>query len=140
MDPNLLRLTRVFSATTHQIYWRSVTNDMVFAGALISNHTHKHMHDTVTNSLRHTYKYILTLTIMYTQQLLVLHWMENLLIQKFTLQRSTMPSFYKNYSFAEVIYLLIWFNKTKPFVWNTQNTDRNKVNEQNTHTTHRQKG
>ena len=37
-------------------------------------------------------------------------------------------------------YLLISVNKTKSFLWNTKNTVRNSVNEQNTYTTHREKG
>ena len=28
---------------------------------------------------------------------------------------------------------MIWFNKTKSFLWNKMNTDRNGVNEQTTH-------
>ena len=53
---------------------------------------------------------------------------------KFTLQRSTMFLLFKDYSLAEAIYLLIKFHKTKSFLWNTNNTKRNDVNEQNTHT------
>ena len=46
-----------------------------------------------------------------------------------------MSLLFKNYSFAEeVMYLLIRFSKTKSFLCNTKNTDRNGVNEQNTHT------
>ena len=44
--------------------------------------------------------------------------------------------FSKNYSLAEVTYLLIGFNKTKSFQWNTKKTDRNHINEQNTRTPH----
>ena len=73
----------------------------------------------------------------YTQLLPVLHWMNNLLIQKFTLRRPTMFLLFKNYSLAEVIKLLIRFNKTISFLWNTKDTDRNCVNEQNTHHTER---
>ena len=46
---------------------------------------------------------------------------------------------FKNYSLAEAIYLLIKFHKTKSFLCNTNNTKRNDVNEQNTHTTLREK-
>ena len=49
-----------------------------------------------------------------------------------------MSLLFKNYSLVEVIYLLIWFNKTKSFQWNTKNTDRNSANEKNTQTTHRE--
>ena len=56
-----------------------------------------------------------------------------------------MSLLFKNYSLAEVIYLLIRFIMTTKnstwldSTWNTKNTDRNGVNEQNTHTTHREK-
>ena len=40
---------------------------------------------------------------------------------------------FKNYSLAEVIYLLITCNKTKFFMWNTNDTDKNGVNKQDTH-------
>ena len=53
--------------------------------------------------------------------------------QKFSLQSSTMPLLFKNYSLVKVTYLLIRFNKTKFFPRNTKNTDRNGVNKQNTH-------
>ena len=38
-----------------------------------------------------------------------------------------MSLLFKNYSFAEVAYLLIRFNETKFFPWNTKNTDKNGV-------------
>ena len=37
-------------------------------------------------------------------------------------------SYFKNYSLIEVTHLLIRFNKTKFFLWNTENTDGNGVN------------
>ena len=73
------------------------------------------------------------------QQLPVLHSMNNLLIQTFTLQKSTKSLLFKYYSLVEVIYLLIRFIKTMSFLWNTKNTDRNGVNEQNKHTHHKQR-
>ena len=39
----------------------------------------------------------------------------------------------KNYSLVEVAYLFIRCKKTKFFLWNTNNTDRNGVNKQNSH-------
>ena len=52
-----------------------------------------------------------------------------------------MSLIFKNYSLAEDTYLLIRLNKTKFFWWNTNNTDRNGINEQNTqtHTKHSKK-
>ena len=49
-----------------------------------------------------------------------------------------MSLLFKNCSLVEVMYLLISFNKTKSFLWNTKNTDRNGVNSK-TQTTHTQK-
>ena len=45
----------------------------------------------------------------------------------------------KNYSLFESVYLFIRCNKTKFFLRNTNNADRNAVNEQNTHTKHLEK-
>ena len=49
----------------------------------------KHTHDIGTNRLTHTDNYTLMAPAMCTQ-VPVLHWMNNLLIQKFTWQRSIM--------------------------------------------------
>ena len=49
------------------------------------------------------------------QQLPVLHWINKLLIQKFTLQWPIMPLLFKNYSLVEVTYLLIRFSKINYF-------------------------
>ena len=43
-----------------------------------------------------------------------------------------MSMFLKNYSLMELIYLLIKFNKSKFFPWNTNSTNGNSVNKQNT--------
>ena len=45
-----------------------------------------------------------------------------------------MSLLFKNYSLVEVAYLLIRFNKTKFFPWNTNKTDGNGVNKQNQQT------
>ena len=50
-----------------------------------------------------------------------------------------MSFLFKNYSIVEVAHLFIRCNKTKFFLWNTDNTDRNGVNEQNTYTKHLEK-
>ena len=52
---------------------------------------------------------------------------------------STMSFLYKNYSRVEVIYQLIICNKTKLFLWNANNTDKNGVNKQNIYTTNTQR-
>ena len=46
---------------------------------------------------------------------------------------------FKNYSLVKVIYLLIRCYKTRFFLWNTNNTDRNGVNKENTYTKHSEK-
>ena len=90
-------------------------------------HTEKHTEDTHQNKYRltHTHKYILTPSVMCTKQLPVLHWMKTLLIQKFTLKRSTISLLLKNCWLAEVIYMLLRFNNTRSFLWNTKITDKN---------------
>ena len=99
-------------------------------------YTDKHRTEhTRTNRSTRPYQDILTPSVMCTQPLRVSRWIDNSLVQKFTLQRPAMSLLFKNYSLIEVIYLLIRFNKIKLFLWNTMNTDRNGVNEQNT--THR---
>ena len=45
----------------------------------------------------------------------------------------------KNYSLVEIVYLFIRCNKTKFFLRNTDNTDRNGVHKQNIHTKHLEK-
>ena len=46
-----------------------------------------------------------------------------------------MSLLFKNCLLVEVIYLLIRFNKTRSFLLNAKNTDRNSANEQNEHHT-----
>ena len=46
---------------------------------------------------------------------------------------------FKTYSLVESVYLFIRCNKTRFFLQNTNNTDRNDVNKQNTHTKHLEK-
>ena len=79
------------------------------------------------------YKYILTPPVMCTQQLLVLPSMDSLLKQKFPLFAFQKLLTCRSHIFA------VWFNKTKFFLWNTKNTDRNDVYKQNTHTTDKEK-
>ena len=50
------------------------------------------------------------------------------------LKRPAMSFLFKNYSLVKVMYLLIRCNKTRFFLGNTNNTNRNGVNKQNTHT------
>ena len=45
----------------------------------------------------------------------------------------------KNYSLVESVYMFIRCNKTNFFLQNINNTDRNGVNKQNTHSKHLEK-
>ena len=87
--------------TKHQIYWRFDTDDMVFASAFLS-HTDKHIDS-------HTY---INIYYHHLSRHRAATCINNLLIKKFILQRSAMSFLFKNHSLVEVIYLLIWFNKT----------------------------
>ena len=50
-----------------------------------------------------------------------------------------MSFLYKNYTIVQVAYLFIRRNKTKFFLWNTNNTDKNDVNKQKKHTKYLEK-
>ena len=97
----------VFYGTRNQIYRSFDTYNIVSATTLIWYHINVQIHTghTGTNRLTHMYKYILTAPVTCTQQLPTLHWMNNLLIQKNTSQKSTMFLIFKNYSLLEVIYV-----------------------------------
>ena len=108
-------------ATRHQVYWRYDTDDMVSASTLIWYHAHwqTYIGHTGTNRMTHIYKYILTPPVLCTQQLPVLHWMNNLLIQmvqKFTLKRSIISWLFKINQ------------KCCKWAKHTHNTERNRVN------------
>ena len=149
MEPNLSSVGAlvteehccVFYAARYQIYCRFDTNNMTFVSTLIWDHIQTNMHRRHRDQQNdtHRYKYIITPPVMCTHQLPVLHWMNNLLRQKFTLQKFTKSLLFKNYFLAEIIYLLIRFNDTKLSLWNTKDTVRNGVNEENTHNTHIQR-
>ena len=77
----------VFYATRCPGYW-GLTYNVFFVGILIWYHTHTYTHTQIhtansgTNRLTHPYKYILPTPVMFSQQLFVLHWMNNSLISK----------------------------------------------------------
>ena len=54
-------------------------------------------------------------------------WIIDMKNWKIYFTKFTMSLVFKNYLLAEVAYLLIRFNKTKLFLWNTKSTDRNGV-------------
>ena len=120
----------VFYVMGHQIYRRLARMTWFL---LVLKHRQTHTGYTRTNRLTH--KYILIPPVLCTQQLPILHWMKKW-CKKFTLRESIVPPLFKKYSLVEDIYLPIRFRKTKSFLWNTKNTERNGVYEQNAHTTH----
>ena len=61
-------------------------------------------------------------------------WYKNFCWYKNLFYGGPVPAFQK---FLTTYLLLIRSNKTKSFLWNIKNTDRNGINEQNTHHTHR---
>ena len=92
-----------------------------FASTLIGYHTNNKMKTTThigPNRLICPSKYILTPPVLCSQQLSVLHSMNN---RKFTSQNSTMSWLFKNHWPVEVAYQLIRFNKINVFIWNTKN-------------------
>ena len=106
----------VFYATWNQIYWRLDMNDMVFASTQIWCQTQ----GTQGRIDWFTYKYILTPPVTCTHRLSVLQWMNNLLIEKRTLHRSTISLLFKKCSLVEIIYVLIRQKETMSFLWNTK--------------------
>ena len=81
-----------------------------FNSTYTQTNTHKTHRSQQTDT--HVHMFILTATVMSTQQLPVLFWMNNLLIQKVILRTFLRSLLFKNWSLVEVIYLLIRFNKT----------------------------
>ena len=120
-----------FYATRHQVYSRFDIDDMT-----IWYHTYKQMHTTLIKTNRLTHKYILATPITYSQQLSVLHWINHSLTLKINFMKVNNILIFQKSLIEEAAYLLIRFNKTKSFLWNTSNTDRNCVNEQKKHTPH----
>ena len=127
----------VFDVTRRQITVGVITW-LLLALWFDITHTNKYTHNTNRDN-RPTHKYILTAPVMCSQQLSLLHWINRSLILKIYFYYIFIIYFvisllFKNQSLAEVAYLLIKFSKTKSFLWNTKNTDRNHVNEQKTRT------
>ena len=93
--------------------------------------TKRHTTHSGTTGMTQPNKNIFTRSVMCSQQLPLLHWMNNSLKSKIYF-----PMFFllKNYLLVKVIHLLIRCYKTRFFLWNTYNIDRNDVNKQITHT------
>ena len=104
----------------------------LFAGTLIWYHTHTYTQYTqgAVEWQTHTNIYLHHLLYAHSSCLPYLEW----IIHWYKKCTSTMSFIVKNYSLVKVIYLLIRCYKTRFFLWNTNNADRNGVNKQHTYT------
>ena len=95
MGLSLLSLGTLVPAAPCCVSYASRHQILIKYSDLISHtQTDKNTQDTSgTNRMTYTYKYILTQPIICTQQPSILQLMNNFLIQKITLQRSTMYGF-----------------------------------------------
>ena len=102
--------------------------------------THTHIHTNIHNTLRpinwHTYIKMHLHHLPCVHSSCLYHTLNNSLISKVYFPMSFL---FKNYSLVEVVYFHIRCNKTKFFLWNTNNTDKNDANKKNTHTKHLEK-
>ena len=94
-------------------------------------HTQGHRAHLGGSRLTHPYKYIFTPTIMFSQQLSLLYWINNYWYQKFTFC-FTFLLFCSKIIHLQKSYLFIGCYKIRFFLWNTNITERNDVNKQNT--------
>ena len=117
--PWYLCTTRAFQCALcnkTSVYW-GLTHDMVLVPWFdITHRQTRNTTHTGGNRLTHTYKY--TPTIMCSQQLSVLHFMNNSLISKFYFTEFHNVFASWNCQLVEVTYLLIIFNETRFFPWN----------------------
>ena len=136
----------VFYVTRHKVYW-GLTHNVFFLAVLwfdithIQTHKHRHTAHSQSSRLTHPYKFIFTLPVMCSQELSLLHWMNNSLNHYYK-----KITFHNVFSFQKLFicksqYMLIRWSKAMFFLWNTNNTDRNGANKQNTytHTKHSEK-
>ena len=125
----------MFYATRRQVYCRFDTDNMAFANSLIWYHTHKQIYAHQTQGPMDWHINI------YEHHLLCAHSSYLYHIELITrirnlFYRSQQYLFFKNFSLAEVTYLLIRFSKTKSIPRNTKNTNRNRANKQKTYIPH----
>ena len=92
-------------------------------------HTHTHTAHSGVSRMIDPYKYIFKPTVTCSQQLSLLQWMKNSM---------TSNIFFPYCLFFSKI-MLIRCYKTRFFLWNTNNTDRNGVNKTHTHTRNTQR-
>ena len=126
----------VFYVTKHHVYW-GLTHNVIFYwySDLIWN---KKTHSTLRGQSTDTPIYIYIYTTCYRLTAANLTRLNEYFTNIKNLL-STMSSLFKNCSLAKVIYMLIRCCKTRFFLWTTNNTDRNDVNKQSTHTSNTQR-
>ena len=103
---------RVFYATRCQVYWGLPHNVVFCSYSDLISCTHKdtcintqrHTEQSEASRLKHLYKYIFISTVMCSQQLSLLHSMNNSLTQNIYF---SVVLLFKNYSLVKVIHLLI---------------------------------
>ena len=110
------------------MYWTFDTNDMFLASTLVWYQIHRQTHTGHIGTASYVHTAVNSITLN-----------EQLADKKFNLLRSKMSLSFKYFLLVEVIYLLIRFNKTKAFLWNTKNANINGVYKKTKHTTHRKK-
>ena len=120
----------VLYETRRQIHCTFDKDHMNFASTLIWYHSQTNTYTTHTGDNKLTQKYILTPSILLTAAICVT--LSESLISK--IHFTEVHSFFASQKLLKVIYLLIRFNKTKSFLWNTKNIDKNHVNKQKAHT------
>ena len=103
---------------------------------VFDTHTHKDTQDTLRQIDWHNHinVYQHHLSYAYSSYLYCTEWFTD--TKKIL---STISFLLKNYSLVENLYLFIRCNKTKFFLGNTNNADRNGVHKENTHTKHLEK-
>ena len=145
MDLNMLSLGKLvpegpwctFYATRRQVYWGLTHNGIFHWYSDLILHTHEHTNTQHLLGSAHWHTHI----DIYLRHLLRAHssyiYRIKWLNEKFTDIKnllSTMSFLFKHYSLVKVIYLLIKCYKARFFLIITNNTDRNGVNKQDTHT------
>ena len=131
----------MFYATRHQVYWALTHCSFLLVLWFDIINAKRHAALTGANRLKHSQKiyiydyintiyYVLTEAAYYDKQIIC--YIKNLLNRILICLCISKT----RYSLVEVIYLSIIFNKrkTKFFLWNSKNTDRNGKNKLNTYT------
>ena len=107
-----------------QVYWDMTHNVFFYWCSDLISHTNTRTAHSRVSKLTHPYNiYLHHLLRAHSSYLYEIKWL-----------LSTMPSLFKNYSIVKDIYHLIRCDKTRFLMWDTDNTDRNGVNNKTKHT------